>query len=218
MEGAQYQAQPGAQLEFSVAERTQTDWITDPGMAILLSIITCGIYGWYIIYKLVQRRDEHFRRMAAVADSSIAQLKAKARGREDVIAGELSQLEQVRLQMATMSAERGAAIWLLIAIFTFGIGYMILYYLLMQDYVQHDAVEAQFFTLMSTAMAKVGLAGEAGQAVPTVPQRDFVTFLLLSIVTCGIYGIYWMYVMIKDFNDHFMAQVPWEDFLLNALR
>jgi hypothetical protein len=218
MEGAQYQAQPGTQLEYFVAERAQTDWITDPGIAILLSIITCGIYGWYIVYKLVQRRDEHFKRMAAVADSSIAQLRMKAQGREDVIAGELSQLEQVRMQMTTMSAERGAAIWLLIAILTFGIGYMILYYLLMQDYVQHDAVEAQFFTLMSSALAKIGLSGQASQAVPSVPKREFVTYLLLTIVTCGIYGIYWMYVMIKDFNEHFMAQVPWEDFLVTALR
>jgi hypothetical protein len=218
MEGAQYQAQPGSQLEYFVAERTQTDWITDPGMAILLSIITCGIYGLYIIYKLVQRRDDHFRRMSGVVDSSIAQLKAKAQGREDAIAGELSQLEQVRMQMATMSAERGAAIWLVICIFTSLIGYAILYYLLMQDYVQHDTVEAQYFTAMSSALAKLGLSGQASQAVPSVPEREYVTFLLLTIVTCGIYGIYWMYVMIKDFNDHFMAQVPWEDFILTALR
>lgn len=200
-----------------MAERARTDFITDPGTAILLSIITCGIYGLYIIYKLVERRDEHFKRMAGVVDASIQQLRAKAQGREDVIAAELSQLEQVRTQMTAMSAERGAAIWLLICLFT-GIGYFILYYLLMQDYVQHDQLEAHFFTLMSGALAKLGLAGEAGQAVPNVPQREFVTFLLLSIVTCGIYGIYWMYVMIKDFNDHFMAQVPWEDFILQALR
>jgi len=218
MEGTQYQAQQGSQLEYWVAERARTDWITDPGMAILLSIITCGIYGWYIIFKLVQRRDEHFKRMAGVAESAIAQLRAKAQGREDAVAAELSQLEQVRLQMNTMSAERGAAIWLLIAIFTFGIGYMILYYLLMQDYVQHDAVEAQFFTLMSSALNKLGLSEQAGQAARTVPDREYVTFLVLTLVTCGIYGIYWMYVMIKDFNDHFMAQVPWEDFLLQALR
>lgn len=218
MEGTQYQAQQGSQLEYWVAERARTDWITDPGMAILLSIITCGIYGWYIIYKLVQRRDEHFKRMAGVAESAIAQLRAKAQGREDAVTAELSQLEQVRLQMNTMSAERGAAIWLLIAIFTFGIGYMILYYLLMQDYVQHDAVEAQFFTLMSNALNKLGLSEQAGQAARTVPDREYVTFLVLTLVTCGIYGIYWMYVMIKDFNDHFMAQVPWEDFLLQALR
>jgi hypothetical protein len=217
MEGAQYPVQAGAVLEYNVAARANTDFITDPGMAILLSIITCGIYGLYILYKLVQRRDEHFQRMAAVVDASIAQLRAKAQGREDVIAAELSQLEQIRMRMATMSAERGAVIWLLICLLT-GIGYFILYYLLMQDYVEHDAVEAQFFTVMSSALVKLGLAGQAGQAVPTVPQREFVTFLLLTIITCGIYGLYWMYVMIKDFNEHFLAQVPWEDFLLQALR
>ncbi len=217
MEGTPYPAQSGSALEYNVAARASTDFITDPGMAILLSFITCGIYGMYIIYKLVQRRDEHFKRMAAVADSAIAQLRAKAQGREDLIAPELAQLEQARMRMATMAAERGAAIWLLICIFT-GIGSFILYYLLMQDYVEHDAVEAHFFTVMSSALAKLGLAGQAGQAVPSVPQREFVTFLLLTIVTCGIYGLYWMYVMIKDFNDHFMAQVAWEDFLLSALR
>jgi hypothetical protein len=217
MEGAQYGEQAGTTLQYNVAARVSTDFITDPGMAILLSIVTCGIYGFYIIYKLVQRRDEHFRRMSAVADASIAQLKVKAQGREDAIAAELTQLEQIRMRMATMAAERGAAIWLLICIFT-GVGSLILYYLLMQDYVEHDEVESQFFTLMSGALAKLGLSGQAGQAVPSVPRREYVTFLILTIVTCGIYGIYWMYVMIKDFNEHFLAQVPWEDFLLQALQ
>jgi hypothetical protein len=217
MEGNQYPAQQGSHLEYYVAQRASTDFITDPGMAILLSIVTCGIYGIYIIYKLVQRRDEHFKRMAGMVDASIAQLKAKAQGREGEIAGELSQLEGIRMEMATMAVERGAAIWLLICLFT-GIGSLILYYLLMQDYVKHDQLEAQYFTVMSSALAKLGLTGQAGQAVPNVPQREYVTMLLLSIVTCGIYGFYWMYVMIKDFNDHFLAQVAWEDFILQALR
>jgi hypothetical protein len=217
MEGSQYPAQAENRLEFLVAERARTDFITDPGMAILLTVVTCGIYGLYIVYKLVERRDQHFRRMAGVADVVIEQLRRKAQGREETIAAELSQLEQVRMQMNTMAAERGAAVWLIICLFT-GIGYFILYYLLMQDYVQHDQLEAQFFTLVSSAAAKLGLASQAGQAVPTVPQREFVTFLVLSIITCGIYGLYWMYVMIKDFNDHFMAQAAWEDFILQALR
>jgi putative effector of murein hydrolase LrgA (UPF0299 family) len=217
MEGAQYGAQASTALQYNVAARANTDFITDPGMAILLSIITCGIYGLYILYKLVQRRDEHFQRMAAVADASIAQLRVKAQGKEDQIAPELAQLEQIRMRMATMSAERGAVIWLLICIFTSIVGYAILYYLLMQDYVEHDEVEAQFFTIMSGALFKLGLTGQAGQAVPSVPHREYVTFLLLTIITCGIYGIYWMYVMIKDFNDHFLAQVPWEDFLVTTL-
>jgi hypothetical protein len=216
MEGTQYPVQ-GSQLDYYVGQRVNTDFITDPGMAILLTIITCGIYGLYIIYKLVQRRDEHFKRMAGVAGAAIEQLKVKAQGREGLIAPEMQQLDQCRMQMQTMSAERGAAIWLLICVFT-GIGQLILWYLLMQDYEQHEAVECQFFTLMSSALSKLGLAGEAGQAIPVVPHREYVTYLILSIVTCGIYAFYWLYVMIKDFNEHFTAQVPWEDFLVTALR
>jgi Domain of unknown function (DUF4234) len=227
MEGMNYTASSAATLEYHVAERVQTDYITAPGMAVFLSIITCGIYGLYIIYKLVQRRDEHFRRMADVVEDAYQLLREKSKGREDTVAGELHELEQIRMRMKTMSAEKGAAIWLLICLSTswvFGgflfvsIGDYILYYVLMKDYVEHDAIEARFFTLMSECMEKLGLAGEAGQAQTNVPERDYVKFVIISILTCGIYGLYWMYVMIKDFNEHFMAQVPWEDFILLALR
>lgn len=217
MEGYQQPYPQPSALDYWIGQRSMTDYVTDAGMAILLSILTCGLYGLFIIYKLVQRRDEHFKRMAAVADSSIQQLRAKAAGRESEIQPELVQLEGIRNQMLMMASERGAVIWLLICLFT-GIGQFIVYYLLMGDYTDHDIVEAQFFTVMSGAMAKLGLSGQAGQAVRTVPDREFVTFLILSLVTCGIYGFYWMYVMIKDFNDHFMAQVAWEDFIAASLR
>ncbi len=208
--------QPSA-LDYWVGQRGMTDFVTDAGTAILLSILTCGIYGYFIIYKLVQRRDDHFKRMAAVVDASIQQLRAKAAGREQEIQGELAQLEGIKNQMLMMASERGSVIWLLICLFT-GIGVFIVYYLLMEDYAQHDTVEAQYFTVMSSALARLGLAGQAAQAARTIPDREFVTFLLLSLVTCGIYGFYWMYVMIKDFNDHFMAQAAWEDFIAAALR
>ena len=51
MEGAQYPVQAGTALEYNVAARANTDFITDPGMAILLSIITCGLYNIYWNYK-----------------------------------------------------------------------------------------------------------------------------------------------------------------------
>ncbi|MBC7248506.1 MAG: DUF4234 domain-containing protein [Actinobacteria bacterium] len=109
MEGYQQPAQGASALSYHVGARASTDFMTDPGMAILLSLVTCGIYGFYIIYKLVQRRDEHFRRMAGVVDSAIATLREKARGREDLIAPELAQLEQVRMQMNAMATESFAA-------------------------------------------------------------------------------------------------------------
>jgi Domain of unknown function (DUF4234) len=223
----QYTASSAATLEYHIAERVNSDFLTDPGKAVLFSIITCGIYGLYIVYRLVQRRDEHFRRMADVVEDVYQLLREKAQGREDVIGAELNELDQIRMRMRTMSAEKGAAIWLLICLSTswflggflfISIGDYILYYWMMRDYREHDALEARFFTITSISLEKLGLAASWEEARINVPERDYVRFVILAIITCGIYGLYWMYVMVKDFNEHFMRQVPWEDFILQALR
>src|SRR4030042_3743615 len=98
MQVAQYPNARAATLEYHVAERVHTDFITEPGMAVFLSIITCGIYGLYIIYKLVQRRDEHFRRMSDVVEDAYQLLREKSQGLEDVVAGELNELDRIRMR------------------------------------------------------------------------------------------------------------------------
>jgi hypothetical protein len=110
MEGYQQPYPQPSALDYWIGQRNSTDYVTDAGTAVLLSFITCGIYGLFVIYKLVQRRDDHFKRMAAVADSSIQQLRARAVGREAEIQGELGQLEGIKNQMLMMASERGAAI------------------------------------------------------------------------------------------------------------
>ena len=219
MNGQQESGSLVQNLYYYIQQRVTTDWTTDPGMAILLSIVTCGIYGLYVFYKLFERRDLHFARMANMINTSAALLneKAAAAGKSALIAQEMGQMEMVQREMYEQSRERGAVLWLVLAIFTGGIGTLIGYYLLMDDFARHDQLEAQFFTLASAALAKLGLASQASQASPVIPERNFVTFLLLSIVTCGIYGFYWLYVLIQDGNDQFAAQVQWEDFIYTAL-
>lgn len=205
-------------LYYYIQQRATTDWMTDPGMAVLLTLVTCGIYGFYVFYKLMERRDLHLARMYNVAGTSIALLKEKANaaGKIDVVSAEIMQLETVQRQMYDQSKERGAALWLVLGILT-GIAMYIGYYFIMDDFNNHDALEAQFFTLMSNAMAKLGLSSKPSQASRSIPERNFVTFLLLSIVTCGIYYFYWLYVLVDDGNRHFEAQVQWEDFIYSAL-
>jgi hypothetical protein len=205
-------------LQSWINYRTTTDHYIEPGMAIFLSIITCGIYGFYVYYRMMQRRDEHFKRMAAVADTSLGWLRTKAQGREQAIQGELTELDALKQWMVMQSAERGAAIWLLILIFTSCIGYFIFFYLLMKDYKEHDAYESRFFTIMSSALTKLGMSQQAGQAALNIPQRDFGKYVLFSIITCGIFSFYWLYVMVDDLNKHFALQVQWEDYLLTSLR
>lgn len=205
-------------LYYYIQQRVNTDWITDAGMAVLLTVVTCGIYGLYVFYKLMERRDLHFARIANMVNTSVALLKEKAarEGKTELIGQELAQLEMVQREIYEQSRERGAALWLVLAIVT-GIATFIGYYLIMDDFARHDVLEAQYFTLMSGAMAKLGVSSQASQAAPTIPDRNFVTFIILTIVTCGIYGLYWLYVLVDDGNRHFEAQVGWEDYIYSAL-
>jgi len=205
-------------LYYYIQQRVNTDWITDAGMAVLLTVVTCGIYGLYVFYKLMERRDLHFARMANMVNTSVALLgeKAAREGKTELIGQELAQLEMVQREIYEQSRERGAALWLVLAIVT-GIAAFIGYYLIMDDFARHDVLEAQYFTLMSGAMAKLGMSSQASQAALTIPERNFVTFIILTIVTCGIYGLYWLYVLVDDGNRHFEAQVGWEDYIYSAL-
>lgn len=205
-------------LYYYVQQRINSDWTADPGTAVLLTIVTCGIYGFYVFYKLMLRRDEHLARMANVVGTSIALLSGKAasEGKTDLIATELAELDMIQREMFNQSRERGAALWLVLAILT-GVAVWIGFYFLMDDMSKHDQLEARYFTLMSGALEKMGLASGGSQAAPSMPEREYVVFLLLSLVTCGIYYFYWLYVLVEDGNNHVEAQVQWEDFIYSAL-
>ncbi len=205
-------------LYYYIQQRVTTDWTTDPGMAVLLSLVTCGIYGLFIFYKLLDRRDKHLARVANMANTAVALMteKADAAGKTELISQEMSQIQMIQREMYDQSRERGAALWLVIGILT-GIGIWIGYYFIMDDLARHDQLEAQFFTLMSGALAKLGLAAEGSQAAPNMPERNFVVYLVLSIVTCGIFSFYWLYALVDDGNRHVEAQVQWEDFIYSAL-
>jgi uncharacterized membrane protein YidH (DUF202 family) len=197
-------------LYYYIQERVNSDWTTDAGMAVLLSVVTCGIYGLYIFYKLMERRDMHLARIANMVNTSVALLKEKAAagGKTELIGQELSQLEMVQRQMYEESRERGAVLWVVLAIVT-GIAAFIGYYFIMDDIAKHDQLEAQYFTLMSSALAKLGLSSQASQAAPNIPDRSFALYLVLSLVTCGIFYFYWEYVLVDDGNRHVEAQVQW---------
>jgi len=205
-------------LYYYIQERITSDWTADAGMAVLLSIVTCGIYGLYVFYKLMERRDRHLARVANMINTSAVLLneKAAASGKAEAIASDLPQLEMLQRQIYDQSRERGAVLWLILGIFT-GIAIWIGYYFIMDDMAKHDQLEAQYFTLMSTMLAKAGLSAQPSTAVPNIPDRNFAVYLILSIFTCGIFGFYWLYALVDDGNRHVEAQVQWEDFIYSAL-
>jgi len=203
-------------LEADIRNRTVTDWQTGFWQAFLLSIVTCGIYMFYVIYKLLERREQHFERMVSFRKDMIAVLKEKAEasspdGLNPEIEAEFSQLEGLDLDATNRdrSGDKSPVLWLILSMVVGVIIYYV-YYFLNDDFRAHEANEHAFMLKASEVMNRLGITENQIVTPMVIPERNFITFLLLSLVTCGIYAIYWLYTIITDPNNHFDNHAVWE--------
>lgn len=207
-------------LDSDLRQRAQTDWQTTFISALLLTIITCGIYGIYIIYKLMDRRLQHFERMISLRGHLVGVLREKAEeaGKTAEVEQDLSQLEGFHLDATTRdrAGEKSPVLWLILTIVFSPVVYYI-YYFLNDDFRAHESSEQLFMNKASEIMIKLGMTQQPVTPNSVIPERNFVMYLLLTIVTCGIYGIYWWYTLIVDPNLHFDNHAAWEAQLSTAL-
>jgi len=208
-------------LEADMRQRGTTDWQTGFWSAFLLSIITCGIYMFYVIYKLLERREQHFERMVSFRTHLIDVIKEKAEaaGKMAEVEQDITQLEGMNLDATNRdrAGEKSPVLWLVLSI-AIGVVVYYVYYFLNDDFRAHESNEHQFMLKASEIMNKLGTTSNQIVTPVAVPERKFVTFLILTIVTCGIYGIYWLYTIITDPNNHFDGHTAWESELYTMLQ
>lgn len=200
-------------LDADMRQRATTDWQTTFISAFLLAIVTCNIYGLYILYKLVERRLQHFERMVSFRGHLIKVLREKAQetGKAAQVEQALSNLEELNLQATERDrvGDKSPVLWLILSIVVQPITYYVFYFLT-DDFRAHEANEQQFMIKASDIMSDLGLAHNPVIPTMVIQEREFVKYLLLTIVTCGIYGIYWWYSLITDPNLHFDDHTAWE--------
>lgn len=202
-----------AALDINLRQRMVTDWQTSFISAFLLTLVTCGIYGLYILYKLMERRQQHFERMVYLRGNLIKVLrdKADATGKSAELEQDLARLEGYHLEATNRdrAGDKSPVLWLLLTIVV-GLVTFYVYYFLNDDFRAHEANEQQFMMKASEIMERLEMTPR--NIVPTlvVPERNFIMYVLLTIVTCGIYGIYWWYTLITDPNMHFDDHAVWE--------
>ena len=207
------------ELDRNVSRRKETDRIMSFPKWFVLSIITLGIAGIIADYRLITRRNEHFKRQKRCEESMLKLLESKS-NRVD-IATELAKMSSIRKDYDEEEGEKSAILWTILSVVT-GIAGLYVIYFLTRDVYRHHLRQNEYVGEFVNSINKLGIEtsilSSAIKAQYQVPKRGFFKYLLLSIVTLGIFGVYWYYVVYEDWNNHFKTQWVVEDEILAVVQ
>jgi hypothetical protein len=209
-------------LDRESRRRRDTDVQLSFAMYLILGFFTLGIYAIYIHYKLIDRQQNHFKRMGRFNEDlfKVISERAEVTGRGEEMRRELDELRVLNddYQRLQRGKERSAGLWTFLSVITFGILFFYVLYFLNDDLRKHQAAEAEYIEKASHTLNKLGIGRHPVVVEQVVPDRSFALYLVLTIVTLGFFEIYWAYVRIKDGNDHFLEHDRFEDQLVGLIR
>lgn len=201
--------------------RNETDYVFDFWTAFGWTLLSCGIYGFYVLYQLIRRSREHNLRRLEVLDAAatFAWEQAEARG----VGEELRpNFERISAQMAVLrgmtSDFRDPALWVVIAIFASSIAQIVAYVLLDGDLVKHDYAEGAIEAELSAVYGRLGAAMASPDPTRLKGKHNYGGRIAASIFTCGIYSLWWLYDVMVEGNRHFEHNWRWEDSLAQGVQ
>jgi hypothetical protein len=201
--------------------RHDTDYVFDFWTALGWTILSCGIYGLYVLYQLVRRDRDHNLRRIELLDAAAS--FAWERANEQGIAEELRPaFERIGMHMATLrqmtSEFREPAIWVLLAIFASGIAQIVAYIFIDGDLVRHDYAEGAIEAELSAIYQRLGTTVTPPDPSRLKQRHNYVGRIVATIFTCGIYSLWWLYDIMAEGNRHFEHNWRWEDELAQGVQ
>ena len=168
-------------------------------------------------YRLIKRRNAHFRRDRMLREGLINYVRGVAaeRGIEANMTIELATMTSIHSEANGEEDEKSAVLWIVLSVITFGLLSLYVWYFLTKDPHKHDVRQLAFTQQVQSAFSKLGKT-VVFPFWKSLPDRSYFLYLILTWIT-GLFSLYWNYVLITDFNDHFRAQWQVEDQLLANL-
>jgi hypothetical protein len=216
---------PTERIRIAYQSRAETDYIFSFWTALGWTVLTCGIYGVYVLYQLVRRSRDHNRRRLEMLDATTAWAweRAVAQGREDELQPRFAQVGLSLEPLRRLSQEfRDPTIWLVLSIVASlaGVGFVVsfvAYVLLDQDLVKHEWNERAAQAQLAEILTAVGVPMQP-PGPPAKRNHNYVGRVIASIFTVGIYGLWWTYNVMTEGNAHFYDDWRWEDELAAAVQ
>ncbi|MEA2900415.1 MAG: hypothetical protein QOH36_302 [Actinomycetota bacterium] len=205
-------------VRIAYQRRPETDYVFSFWTALGWTVLTCGIFGYYVVYQLVRRMREHNRRRLDLLEASIGFAWEQAQRRPAVadelrptfesMAGNLGVLRQMT------SDFRDPAVWTLLAFLTGGIATVVAFVLLDGDLVRHTAAERAVQADLGRVYLRLGqdLGPDEGPADAAVKGRhNYGGRIAASLASFGIYLLWWYRDVMVEANRHFAEDWAWED-------
>lgn len=201
--------------------RERTDYVFDFWTAFGWTVLSCGMFGFFIWYKLCERMREHNRRRLwfLEAANELAWERAGEQGRQDELRPRFQRVGADLQVLRGMTTDfREPAVWLVIIVIGSTIATMVLHYLLDQDLMKHRTAEADAERelneiLLLLALDDGYLPHPAGPKSP----HNYAARVVATIASCGVYFYWWLADIMREGNDHFRRDWAWEDAIIPAL-
>jgi hypothetical protein len=146
-------------VRLAAGRRGESDYIFSYWSALGWTVLTFGIYGFYVFYQLVRRMRDHNARRLELLDAAVAAGWEQA-GRQGLqqelepsfqrAAGHLAVLRRMTQDF------REPVIWLVLAIVARGIAEIVAFVLLDQDLIKHDQAEVGVEYELSVIYGRLG--------------------------------------------------------------
>jgi hypothetical protein len=213
--------QPIDRLRQAYQRRHESDYIFSFWTALGWTILTLGVFYFYVFYQLMRRmRDHNARRLELLeAARDFAWEVAGGRGLQDELRPNFERAATYLDGLRRMTTDfREPSIWLLLSIVggRLGVVEIIAYVFLDGDLVKHDIGEGGAESELATIYSRLGQSVPQPDPARIKGTHNYIARVIVSVVTVGIYAFWWTYNMMNEPNRHFEINWAWEDSLAQA--
>jgi hypothetical protein len=207
-------------VRLAVQQRAASDYIFGYWSALGWTLLTLGIYGFYVFYQLVRRmRDHNARRLEFLdAATTVAWEQAGRQGLQQELAPSFERAAAHIAVLRQMTSDfRDPAIWTVLAIVARGVAEIIAFVLLDQDLVKHDRAEVGVEYELALIYGRLGQHVRFPDQDRVKAPDNYVGRVVATVFSFGIYTFWWYYDQMQAPNEHFAVNWVQEDELAQAV-
>jgi hypothetical protein len=202
-------------VRIAYQRRYQSDYVFNYWTALGWTVLTCGVFGFYVTYQLVRRMRDHNRRRLDLLEASIAFAWEQAQRRPAVADEQRPTFEAMAANLGVLrqmtSDFRDPALWTLLTVVGNTVATVVAFILLDGDLVRHQTAERAVQADLVRVYARLGQSLPSVDPSPTKGPHNYGGRIAAALFSFGIYMLWWYRDAMVEPNRHFFDDWEWED-------